>query len=124
MAIDVNSGKATQNNSVEETAFKTNIEAANEIARQLKLRDLAGLVVIDFIDMYEQRHRRMVEKELRDALKKNVLIWDILPTGGGGKRSDPQLNLSINLRYTLERRGVLTQNPNFFVFSVIFYVHC
>lgn len=84
VAIDVNSGKATQNNSVEETAFKTNIEAANEIARQLKLRDLAGLVVIDFIDMYEQKHRRMVEKELRDALKNDrskIQIGKISPFG-------------------------------------------
>jgi ribonuclease E len=84
VAIDVNSGKATQNSSVEETAFKTNIEAANEIARQLKLRDLAGLVVIDFIDMYEQKHRRMVEKELRDALKNDrsrIQIGKISPFG-------------------------------------------
>ena len=68
VAIDVNSGKATKENSVEEMAVATNIEAAKEIARQLKLRDLAGLVVIDFIDMFELKNRRIVEKAMRDAL--------------------------------------------------------
>jgi ribonuclease E len=69
VSIDVNSGKATKERSVEDTALKTNIEAAREIARQLKLRDLAGLVVIDFIDMREVRNRKAVERELKDALK-------------------------------------------------------
>lgn len=69
VAIDVNSGKATNESGVEETAYNTNIEAAKEIAKQLKLRDLAGLVVIDFIDMYDQKHRRSVERALRDALQ-------------------------------------------------------
>ena len=69
VSIDVNSGKSTQERSVEDTALKTNIEAAREIARQLKLRDLAGLVVIDFIDMREVRNRKAVERELKDALK-------------------------------------------------------
>lgn len=68
VAIDVNSGKATKEKTVEEMAAATNIEAANEIARQLKLRDLAGLVVIDFIDMFELRNRRIVEKAMRDAM--------------------------------------------------------
>jgi len=68
VAIDVNSGKATKEKSVEEMAVATNIEAANEIARQLKLRDLAGLVVIDFIDMFELRNRRIVERAMRDAM--------------------------------------------------------
>ncbi|MES2678069.1 MAG: Rne/Rng family ribonuclease [Pseudomonadota bacterium] len=68
VAIDVNSGKANRETGVEETAYATNIEAVREIARQLKLRDLAGLVVIDFIDMYDQRHRRNVERALRDSL--------------------------------------------------------
>lgn len=69
VAIDVNSGKATKENSVEETAHNTNLEAAKEIAKQLRLRDLAGLVVIDFIDMYDQKNRRNVERTLRDELQ-------------------------------------------------------
>lgn len=69
VAIDVNSGRATKESGVEETAFNTNMEAVKEIARQLRLRDLAGLVVIDFIDMYESRHRRNVERAIRDALQ-------------------------------------------------------
>lgn len=69
VAIDVNSGRATKESGLEETAFKTNMEAVTEIARQLRLRDLAGLIVIDFIDMYDQRHRRNVERSLRDSLQ-------------------------------------------------------
>ena len=68
-AIDVNSGRSTRERHIDETAVKTNLEAADEVARQLRLRDLAGLVVIDFIDMSEGRHQRAVEKRLRDALK-------------------------------------------------------
>lgn len=69
VSVDVNSGRATRERNVESTALRTNIEAAQELARQLRLRDLAGLLVIDFIDMYEFRHRRQVEKALREALK-------------------------------------------------------
>ncbi len=69
VAIDVNSGRATKESGVEETAFYTNLEAAKEIAKQLRLRDLAGLIVIDFIDMYDQKHRRNVERALRDELQ-------------------------------------------------------
>ena len=68
-AIDVNSGRSTRERHIDETALKTNLEAADEIARQLRLRDLAGLIVIDFIDMSEQRHQRQVERRLREALK-------------------------------------------------------
>ncbi len=68
VAIDVNSGKATNSANIEETAFKTNLEAAVEVARQLRLRDLGGLVVIDFIDMSDKRHRNAVERELQDAV--------------------------------------------------------
>ena len=68
-AIDVNSGRSTRERHIDETAVKTNLEAADEVARQLRLRDLAGLIVIDFIDMAEGRHQRAVEKRLRDALK-------------------------------------------------------
>jgi ribonuclease E len=69
VSIDVNSGRATREHSIEETARKTNLEAASEIGRQLRLRDLAGLIVIDFIDMEESRNDREVEKRLRDAVK-------------------------------------------------------
>jgi ribonuclease E len=69
VAIDVNSGKATREFSIEETALQTNLEAAEEIARQVKLRDLAGLIVIDFIDMEERRNNRRVESRLKDALR-------------------------------------------------------
>jgi ribonuclease E len=69
VAIDVNSGRATREHHIEDTALKTNIEAAEEIARQLRLRDLAGLIVIDFIDMDESRNNRTVERKLKEALK-------------------------------------------------------
>ncbi len=69
VAIDVNSGRATKERHIEETALKTNLEAADEVARQLRLRDLAGLVVIDFIDMEESRNNHAVERRLKEALK-------------------------------------------------------
>ena len=69
VAIDVNSGRSTRERNIEETATRTNLEAAEEIARQLRLRDLAGLIVIDFIDMEEHRNQSAVERRLKDALK-------------------------------------------------------
>ncbi|MEO9821390.1 MAG: Rne/Rng family ribonuclease [Paracoccaceae bacterium] len=69
VAIDVNSGRATKEGSIEETALKTNLEAAEEVARQLRLRDLAGLIVIDFIDMEERKNNASVEKRMKDKLK-------------------------------------------------------
>jgi ribonuclease E len=69
VSIDVNSGKATREHNIEDTALRTNQEAAEEIARQLRLRDLAGLIVIDFIDMEEKRNNRAVERRLKEALK-------------------------------------------------------
>ncbi|MCC6220878.1 MAG: Rne/Rng family ribonuclease [Deltaproteobacteria bacterium] len=69
VAIDVNSGRSTSQADVEETAFNTNKEASREIARQLRLRDIGGLIVIDFIDMWDRKHRQLVEKCLRDALR-------------------------------------------------------
>jgi ribonuclease E len=69
VAIDVNSGRATREHHIEDTALKTNLEASEEIARQLRLRDLAGLIVIDFIDMDEKRNNRAVERRLKDCLK-------------------------------------------------------
>jgi ribonuclease E len=69
VAIDVNSGRSTREHHIEDTALKTNCEAAEEIARQLRLRDLAGLIVIDFIDMDEKRNNRTVERRMKDALR-------------------------------------------------------
>ena len=69
VAIDVNSGRSTRERGIEETALKTNLEASDEVARQLRLRDLAGLIVIDYIDMEARKHNAMVERRLKDALK-------------------------------------------------------
>ncbi len=69
VSIDVNSGRSTKERNIEQTALKTNLEAAEEIARQMRLRDLAGLIVIDFIDMDENRNNRAVERKLKDCLK-------------------------------------------------------
>ncbi len=69
VSIDINSGKATREHSIEDTALKTNLEACDEIGRQLRLRDLAGLIVIDFIDMEENRNNRAVERRIKEALK-------------------------------------------------------
>lgn len=84
VAIDVNSGKATRERNIEETALKTNIEAAEEIARQLRLRDLAGLIVIDFIDMEVHRNNGKVERVLKDAMRSDrarIQIGRISPFG-------------------------------------------
>ena len=70
-AIDVNSGRATKERNIEETALKTNIESAIEIGRQLRLRDMGGLVVVDFIDMLDPKHNQAVEQKMREALKKD-----------------------------------------------------
>ncbi len=69
VSIDINSGRSTREHNIEQTAFTTNLEAAQEIARQLRLRDMAGLVVIDFIDMEQSSHVRKVEKAMKEALK-------------------------------------------------------
>lgn len=84
VAIDVNSGKATRERHIEETAYKTNLEAAEEIARQLRLRDLAGLVVIDFIDMSDNKNIETVERRLKDAMRHDrarVQVGRISPFG-------------------------------------------
>ena len=84
ISIDVNSGRSTKESNIEDTALKTNLEAADEVARQLRLRDLAGLIVIDFIDMDEKRHNRQVEKRLKDALKRDrsrIQVGRISPFG-------------------------------------------
>ena len=84
VAIDVNSGRATREASIEETALKTNLEAAEEAARQMRLRDLAGLIVIDFIDMEDRRNNASVEKKLKDRLKSDrarIQVGRISPFG-------------------------------------------
>jgi ribonuclease E len=84
VAIDVNSGRSTRERNIEETAVRTNLEAAEEIARQLRLRDLAGLIVIDFIDMEEHRNQGAVERRLKEALKSDrarIQVGRISPFG-------------------------------------------
>ncbi len=84
VSIDVNSGRSTREHNIEDTALRTNLEAAEEIARQLRLRDLAGLIVIDFIDMDERRNDRSVEKKLKDCLKNDrarIQVGRISPFG-------------------------------------------
>jgi len=84
VSIDVNSGKATRERNIEETALRTNMEAAEEIARQLKLRDLAGLIVVDFIDMEVNRNQTRVERQLKDAMRSDrarIQIGRISPFG-------------------------------------------
>ena len=71
VAIDINSGQSTKQINIEKTALNTNVEAAEEIARQIKLRDLSGLIVIDFIDMNNFYNRRIVEKKLRESIRKD-----------------------------------------------------
>jgi ribonuclease E len=84
VSIDVNSGRATSEHDIEDTALKTNLEAAEEVARQLRLRDLAGLIVIDFIDMEEKRNNRAVERKLNECLKDDrarIQVGRISPFG-------------------------------------------
>ncbi len=84
VAIDVNSGRATRERNIEETALRTNLEAAEEVARQLRLRDLAGLIVIDFIDMEEGRNNAQVERRIKDAMRHDrarIQIGRISPFG-------------------------------------------
>jgi ribonuclease E len=84
VSIDVNSGRSTREHNIEDTALRTNLEASEEIARQLRLRDLAGLIVIDFIDMEEKRNDRAVEKKLKDCLKNDrarIQVGRISPFG-------------------------------------------
>ncbi|WP_132252152.1 Rne/Rng family ribonuclease [Methylobacterium segetis] len=84
VSIDVNSGRATREHDIEDTALKTNLEAAEEVSRQLRLRDLAGLIVIDFIDMEEKRNNRAVEKKLNECLKNDrarIQVGRISPFG-------------------------------------------
>jgi ribonuclease E len=78
--VDVNSARATRGSDIEETATRTNLEAADEIARQMRLRDLGGLIVVDFIDMEESKNRREVEQRLRDACARTAPACSSAPS--------------------------------------------
>jgi ribonuclease E len=101
VAIDVNSGSFRKDDNAEETAYQLNIAAAKEIARQLRLRDLGGVIVNDFIDMRRERHRRGVERALRDAMKRDRARTKILRTSPFGliemtrQRIRPSINRSV-----------------------------
>ena len=101
VAIDVNSGNFRADDDAEETAYQMNLQAAKEIARQLRLRDLGGVIVNDFIDMREERHRRGVERALRDAVKRDRARTKILRTSPFGliemtrQRIRPSLKRSV-----------------------------
>src|SRR5947209_9515261 len=84
VAIDVNSGNFRADNNAEETAYQMNLQAAKEIARQLRLRDLGGVIVNDFIDMRDEKHRRAVEKALRDAMKRDKARTKVLKMSAFG----------------------------------------
>ncbi len=104
VSIDVNSGRSTKERNVENTAFRTNLEAAREIARQLKLRDLSGLVVIDFIDMEDSKNRSLVERELRDALSSDKARIQVGKIGSFGllELSRQRLKQSFLESYTVQ----------------------
>jgi ribonuclease E len=101
VAIDVNSGNFRADNNAEETAFQMNLQAAKEIARQLRLRDLGGVIVNDFIDMRDEKHRRTVEKAMRDAVKRDRARTKILKISAFGliemtrQRIRPSLKRSV-----------------------------
>ena len=101
MAIDVNSGSFRADDSAEETAYQMNLLAAKEIARQIRLRDLGGVIVNDFIDMRKEKHRRGVERALRDAVKRDRARTKILRTSPFGliemtrQRIRPSLKRSV-----------------------------
>jgi ribonuclease E len=103
IAVDVNSGSANRERNVEQTAVKTNLEAAREVARQLRLRDLAGLIVIDFIDMMDGKNRRAVERTLKDALRHDRARIQVGRISSFGllemsrQRMRPSISESVNL---------------------------
>ncbi len=109
VAVDVNSARATRGGDIEETATRTNLEAADEIARQMRLRDLGGLIVVDFIDMEESKNRREVEQRLRDALRYDRARVQLSPISKFGllelsrqrlRHDDPRLD-SFRASYTM-----------------------
>lgn len=98
VAVDVNSGRSTRERNIEETALKTNLEAADELARQLRLRDLSGLIVVDFIDMEENRNQNAVERRMKDAMRSDRARIQIGSISHFGllEMSRQRLRLSIN----------------------------
>ena len=98
VAIDVNSGKSTRERNIEETALKTNLEAAEELGRRLRLRDLSGLIVVDFIDMEENRNQHAVERRVKDAMRNDRARIQIGSISHFGllEMSRQRLRLSIN----------------------------
>ena len=98
MAIDVNSGSFRAEDSAEETAYQMNLLAAKEIARQIRLRDLGGVIVNDFIDMRKEKHRRGVERALRDAVKRDRARTKILRTSPFGLIEMTRQRIRTNLK--------------------------
>ena len=98
VAVDVNSGKSTRERNIEETALKTNLEAAEELARQLRLRDMSGLIVVDFIDMEDNRNQNAVERRMKDAMRNDRARVQIGSISHFGllEMSRQRLRLSIN----------------------------
>lgn len=102
VSIDVNSGKSNQEGSIDETALRTNLEAANEIARQLRLRNLAGLIVIDFIDMETEQGRRKVEQEIQNAMSPDKAQRKYSPISQFGLMEMSRQRLSVGISRTIE----------------------
>lgn len=129
VAIDVNSGKFRTQDDAEESAFQLNMEAAEEIARQLRLRDLGGLIVCDFIDMRQEKHRRAVERTLRDALKKHKERARILRMSAFGliemtrQRQGPALKRNVYNDCTHCQGSGLMKMPGSVVLDVMRMIH-
>jgi ribonuclease E len=125
VAIDVNSGKSRKHEDAEEAAYKTNLEAAEEIARQLRLRDLGGLIICDFIDMRADRHRRAVEKAVRDYLKKHKERAQVLRMSRFGiieitrQRQGPALSHSVYHDCPYCKGSGLVKTPESMTLSVM-----
>jgi ribonuclease E len=102
VSIDVNSGKSNQEGSIDETALRTNLEAANELARQLRLRNLAGLIVIDFIDMETEQGRRKVEQEIQNAMSRDKAQRKYNPISQFGLMEMSRQRLSVGISRTIE----------------------
>ena len=129
VAIDVNSGKATAGGNIEETAFRTNLEAAEEIARQLRLRDLGGLIVIDFIDMIDRRHKSSVEKKMKEVVKRDKARVEVggLSKFGLLEMSRQRLRGSLSSQSTLKcpqcQGAGKIKNPEIVALEVLRKIH-
>jgi ribonuclease E len=118
ITIDVNSGRGSNKRNIEETAFKTNVDACEEIARQLRLRDLGGLIVIDFIDMMDKKHIAEVEKAFKKALSvvRARIQLSVFPSSDcwncPGRRSSPRSRKSANITARIARGSGLRPSWN------------